>query len=76
MKQEKIRETIKQLVAENLQWCDPYSEISISQVKRHPEKCPEGSTFQSAEEALDDIIFDLTNLSKKLTINSDLNDKN
>jgi len=52
MKQEKIRDTIKQLVSGNLRWCDPNDEINYSLPKW---KVPEGFTHQSAEEVLDDI---------------------
>jgi|TARA_R110000824_G_scaffold281076_1_gene469334 hypothetical protein len=62
MKQEQIRVTIKQLVSGNLRWCDPNDEVNDSP---SPTK-PEGFTHQSAEEVLDDILFDLKSLKDEL----------
>ena len=70
MKQEKIRETIKQLVSGNLRWCDPDDEINYSLPKW---KVPEGFTHQSAEEVLDDIIVDLKSLQDELNITASFN---
>ncbi len=70
MKQEKIRETIKQLVSGNLRWCDPDDEINYSLRKW---KVPEGFTHQSAEEVLDDIIVDLKSLQDELNITASFN---
>ena len=70
MKQEKIRDTIKQLVSGNLRWCDPNDEINYSLPKW---KVPEGFTHQSAEEVLDDIIVDLKSLQDELNITASFN---
>ena len=70
MKQEKIREAIKQLVSGNLRWCDPNDEINYSLPKW---KVPEGFTHQSAEEVLDDIIADLKSLQDELNITASFN---
>jgi hypothetical protein len=70
MKQEKIRETIEQLMRGNLAWADPKSRVCLDQNELHPKKFPIGSTFQSAEEVLDDIICDLTSLRNELRIES------
>jgi|TARA_R100001377_G_C3083308_1_gene73175 hypothetical protein len=70
MKQEKIRDTIKQLVSGNLRWCDPNDEINYSLPKW---KVPEGFTHQSAEEVLDDIIVDLKSLQDELAITASFN---
>lgn len=70
MKQEKIRETIEHLVHGNLAWCNPKSKICLDQNELHPKKFPIGSTFQSAEEVLGDIIWDLTSLQNELRIES------
>ena len=70
MKQEKIRETIEQLVSGNLRWCDPDDEINYSLPKW---KVPEGFTHQSAEEVLDDIIVDLKSLQDELNITASFN---
>lgn len=72
MKQEKIVETIKQLVNGNLAWCDPDSKVCQQQHERHPVSFPKGSTFESAEEVLNDIIHDLTALEDELNINASL----
>lgn len=68
MSQEKIRETISQLVKGNLAYADPSSKICLDQHELHPRKFPLGSTFQSAEEVLDDIICDLKALQDELRI--------
>ena len=70
MTQEKIRFHIKDIVQGNLAWCDPESNVCHEQKQRHPEKCPEGCTFQSAQEVLEDIICDLTSLQDELRIES------
>ena len=70
MKQEQVRETIKQLVSGNLRWCDPNDEINYSLPKW---KVPEGFTHQSAEEVLDDIIVDLKSLQDELNITASFN---
>jgi hypothetical protein len=68
MTQSKIREEILQLVRGNLAWADPMSKVCLDQNKLHPKKFPIGSTFQSAEEVLEDIICDLTSLQNELRI--------
>ena len=70
MKQKKILETIEQLVHGNLAWADPKSKVCLEQNELHPKKFPIGSTFQSSEEVLDDIIWDLTSLRNELRIES------
>ena len=68
MTQSKIREEILQLVKGNLAWADPMSKVCLDQNQLHPKKFPIGSTFQSAEEVLEDIICDLTSLQNDLRI--------
>lgn len=68
MTQSKIREEILQLVRGNLAWADPMSKVCLDQHQLHPKKFPIGSTFQSAEEVLEDIICDLTSLRDELRI--------
>tara|TARA_B000000557_G_scaffold77247_1_gene61864 strand:- start:13942 stop:14175 length:234 start_codon:yes stop_codon:yes gene_type:complete len=68
MTQSKIREEILQLVKGNLAWADPMSKVCLDQNQLHPKKFPIGSTFQSAEEVLEDIICDLTSLQNELRI--------
>ena len=68
MTQSKIREEILQLVKGNLAWADPMSKVCLDQHQLHPKKFPIGSTFQSAEEVLEDIICDLTSLQNELRI--------
>jgi hypothetical protein len=68
MTQSKIREEILQLVRGNLAWADPMSKVCLDQNQLHPKKFPIGSTFQSAEEVLEDIICDLTSLQNELRI--------
>lgn len=70
MTQSKIREEILQLVRGNLAWADPMSKVCLDQHQLHPKKFPIGSTFQSAEEVLEDIICDLTSLQDELRIES------
>ena len=70
MTQSKIREEILQLVKGNLVWADPMSKVCLDQNQLHPKKFPIGSTFQSAEEVLEDIICDLTSLQDELRIES------
>lgn len=70
MTQSKIREEILQLVKGNLAWADPMSKVCLDQHQLHPKKFPIGSTFQSAEEVLDDIISDLTSLRDEIRIDS------
>ncbi len=70
MTQSKIREEILQLVKGNLAWADPMSKVCLDQHQLHPKKFPIGSTFQSAEEVLEDIICDLTSLQNELRIES------
>ena len=63
-------ETILDIVRGELAWADPMSKVCLEQNERHPEKFPLGSTFQSAEEVLEDIIFGLTSLQDELRIES------
>lgn len=70
MTQAKIREEILQIVRGELAWADPMSKVCLDQHELHPEKFPIGSTFQSAEEVLDDIIFGLTSLRNEIRIES------
>jgi hypothetical protein len=51
-------------------WADPMSKVCLDQHELHPKKFPIGSTFQSAEEVLDDIICDLTSLRDEIRIDS------
>jgi cobalamin biosynthesis protein CobT len=71
MKQEKIRETIKQLVSGNLRWCDPEDKLCLDRAKDNPQL--RGFTHQSAEEVLDDIIADLKSLQDELNITASFN---
>ena len=70
MTQAKIREQILQIVRGELAWADPMSKVCLDRHELHPKKFPIGSTFQSAEEVLDDIIFGLTSLQTELRIES------
>lgn len=70
MTQAKIREDILSIVRGNLAWADPMSKVCLDQNELHPKKFPIGSTFQSAEEVLDDIISDLTSLRDEIRIDS------
>jgi len=72
MTQAKIREEILELVHSNLAWADPMSKVCLLQHERHPDKFPIGSTFESAEEVLDDVISDLTKLQKEIRITQEL----
>lgn len=53
-------ELVINIVKGNLAWADPMSTVCLDQHERHPDKFPIGSTFQSFDEVLDDIISDLT----------------
>jgi len=70
MTQAKIRENILNIVRGELAYADPMSKVCLDQHERHPEKFPIGSTFQSAEETLEDIILSLTSLQSELRIES------
>ena len=73
MKESKIREDILSIVRGNLAWADPMSKVCLDQHKLHPEKFPIGSTFQSAEEVLEDILFDLKSLQNEINIIASFN---
>lgn len=73
MKQSKIREDILSIVRGNLALADPMSKVCLDQHELDPEKFPIGSTFQSAEEVLDDIIYDLNSLQNELNIIASFN---
>lgn len=70
MTQAKIRETILDIVIGEMAYADPMSKVCLEQHERHPEKFPLGSTFQSAEEVLEDIVLSLTSLQNELRIES------
>ena len=70
MTQAKIRENILDIVRGEMAYADPMSKVCLEQNERHPEKFPLGSTFQSAEEVLEDIILILTSLQNELRIES------
>ena len=70
MTQAKIRENILDIVRGEMAYADPMSKVCLEQHERHPEKFPLGSTFQSAEEVLEDIILSLTSLQTELIIES------
>ena len=70
MTQAKIRENILIIVRGEMAYADPMSKVCLEQNERHPEKFPLGSTFQSAEEVLEDIILSLTSLQNELRIES------
>jgi hypothetical protein len=70
MTQAKIRENILNIVRGEMAYADPMSKVCLEQNERHPEKFPLGSTFQSAEEVLEDIILSLTSLQNELRIES------
>lgn len=70
MTQAKIRENILNIVRGEMAYADPMSKVCLEQHERHPEKFPLGSTFQSAEEILEDIILSLTSLQNELRIES------
>ncbi len=63
-------ELVMQIVKGNLAWQDPMSKVCLDQHERHPEKFPLGSTFQSFDEVLDDIISDLTSYRDERRIES------
>ena len=63
-------ELVMQIVKGNLAWQDPMSKVCLDQHKLHPDKFPLGSTFQSFDEVLDDIISDLTSLQNERRIES------
>jgi len=70
MTQAKIRENILNIVRGEMAYADPMSKVCLEQNERHPEKFPLGSTFQSAEEVLEDIVLSLTSLQNELRIES------
>jgi hypothetical protein len=70
MTQSKIRKTIMDIVRGEMAYADPVSKVCLDQHDLHPEKFPLGSTFQSAEEVLEDIILSLTSLQNELRIES------
>jgi hypothetical protein len=70
MTQAKIRENILSIVRGELAYADPMSKVCLDQHERHPKKFPLGSSFQSAEEVLEDIILSLTSLQNELRIES------
>jgi hypothetical protein len=70
MTQAKIRENILNIVRGEMAYADPMSKVCLEQNERHPEKFPLGSTFQSAEEVLEDIILSLTSLQNEIRIES------
>lgn len=58
------------IVRGEMAYADPVSKVCLDQHDLHPEKFPLGSTFQSAEEVLEDIILSLTSLQNELRIES------
>ena len=70
MIQSKIRKTIMDIVRGEMAYADPMSKVCLDQHDLHPEKFPLGSTFQSAEEVLEDIVLSLTSLQNELRIES------
>ena len=70
MIQSKIRKTIMDIVRGEMAYADPVSKVCLDQHDLHPEKFPLGSTFQSAEEVLEDIVLSLTSLQNELRIES------
>jgi len=76
MTQAKIRENILDIVRGEMAYADPMSKVCLEQNERHPEKFPLGSTFQSAEEVLEDIILSLTSLQTELRIESSFQSAN
>ena len=76
MTQAKIRENILSIVRGELAYADPMSKVCLDQHDLHPEKFPIGSTFQSAEEVLEDIIVGLTSLQTELRIESSFQSAN
>ena len=67
-------ELVINIVKGNLAWADPMSKVCLDQHERHPDKFPLGSTFQSFDEVLDDIISDLTSLQNLKTVRTVVND--
>ena len=63
-------ELVLNIVRGNLAWADPMSKVCLDQHERYPEKFPLGSTFQSFDEVLDDIISDLTSYRDERRIES------
>lgn len=70
MTQAKIRKTIMDIVRGEMAYADPVSKVCLDRHDLHPEKFPLGSTFQSAEEVLEDIVLSLTSLQNELRIES------
>jgi len=58
------------IVRGEMAYADPVSKVCLDQHDLHPEKFPLGSTFQSAEEVLEDIILSLTSLQNEIRIES------
>lgn len=58
------------IVRGEMAYADPVSKVCLDQHNLHPEKFPLGSTFQSAEEVLEDIVLSLTSLQNELRIES------
>ena len=58
------------IVRGEMAYADPVSKVCLDQHDLHPEKFPLGSTFQSAEEVLEDIVLSLTSLQNELRIES------
>lgn len=65
-----LSESIMDIVRGNLAWSDPMSKVCLDQHERHPWEFPEGSSFQSEDESLEDIIRDLTLLQDERRIES------
>jgi len=65
-----LSESIMDIVRGNLAWSDPMSTVCLDQHERHPEKFPKGSSFQTEDESLADIIRDLTLLQDERRIES------
>ena len=69
MKQEKILQTIRQLVDGNLRYADAMDKINV---ERGQELGVDGFTVQSAEEVLADIIVDLQSLEYEPCLNGSM----
>ncbi|MDB4348446.1 hypothetical protein OAA62_00875 [bacterium] len=69
MKQEKILQTIRQLVDGNLRYADAMDKINV---ERGQKLGVDGFTVQSAEEVLADIIVDLQSLEYELCLNGSM----
>jgi len=69
MNQDKIIQTIRQLVDGNLRYADAMDKINI---ERGQELGVDGFTIQSAEEVLADIILDLQSLEHELCLNGSM----